>query len=100
MNAQEAIERIEKLLGSYSERLGELQRKDEEPEKIKEAESLHEALSIVLKTAKVFHSTEPQEGPRYYYFDSWHIKKNALHEIGVLLEGQTNLFDKEVNTWI
>lgn len=96
MNAQEAINRIERMLGNYSEKIGELQRKANQPERVEEAISLYEALSIVLETAKIFHSGEPEAGPHHYYFEGWHVRKDKLNEIGVLLEGQTNLFNEEV----
>lgn len=70
MNAQEAIEVVEQL--------------DVFHEKNHKA---IEALSIVLESAKLLHSGEPEEGPHYYYFDGWHVRKDVLPKIGFYPEG-------------
>lgn len=99
MNAQEAIEQLEEFINSLKEESKPVEFAKQAsciPETIELTEKGFEAFSIVLETAKIFHSGEPKEGPNYYYFDGWHVRKDMLHKIGVLTEGQTNLFSKEL----
>lgn len=94
MDAQKAIEILEKEVVNLKDIFASVDAGEVQAESsgMKQMRERALALSIVLETAKTFHSGEPIEGPHYYYFDGWHIRKDQLNKIGILTEGQLGIF--------